>query len=52
MYQIQIKHKLPMLFAIAFLGLLPLQAQQKTSATTVPVHIKKLSESVSKEISP
>ena len=39
MYQIQIKHKLPMLFAFAFLGLLPLQAQQKTSTTTVPVHM-------------
>ena len=39
MYQIQIKHKLPMLFAIAFLGLLPLQAQQKTSTTTVPVRM-------------
>ena len=39
MYQIQIRHKLPMLFAFAFLGLLPLQAQQKTSTTTVPVHM-------------
>jgi hypothetical protein len=39
MHQIQLTHKLPMLFAIAFLGLLPLQAQQKTSTTTVPVRM-------------
>ena len=39
MYQIQRTHKLPTLFAIAFLGLLPLQAQQKAPVTTVPVHM-------------
>jgi hypothetical protein len=39
MYQIQRTHKMPMLCAIAFLGLLPLQAQQKASTITVPVRM-------------
>jgi hypothetical protein len=32
-------HKLPVLIAITFLGLLPLQAQQKSPTATVPVHM-------------
>jgi hypothetical protein len=39
MHQITLTHKLSMVFAIAFLGLQPLQAQQTTSVATVPVRM-------------